>query len=101
MKELIDELDKEEKEKMDNYCEDMINYIKNELLEIISKDKNICNIINIVEILDNYLKNVALDITTILKEIIFICYFEKKLYIQFDNKIINTLNSYNNNSLIS
>ena len=95
IKEKIDELEREEKIKLEKIQEEEINKIKNEFTEIINSNKISYNIINYKECINTYFDNVALDNILLLKELICSAYFEKKLYSEFDDKIIYLLKGNN------
>ena len=103
MKEIVDELDQEEKRKLEKLQEEEIDKIKNEFTFIVNSNKYASNIVNIKELIDIYFNNVALDYVVLLKEILYSVYAEKKLYSELDNKIICLLknnNSINSNSIV-
>ena len=101
-KELIDELDNEEKLKLENFYKETLDNIKIELENIIKANNN-CNIIvNKSETINSYLEKENNDMILALKDILYSFYFDERFYSIFDNKIVALLNSDNNsNNLLS
>ena len=91
MRELIVELNNEEKIQLDKKVEKKITKIKNELASIANSNNNLCNIVNIEQIINNYIENVALENIAILKFILTCFYIDKISYKESDNKIIDLL----------
>ena len=98
LKKLIDELNKEEKLKIDNIYNDLLNKMKNEFetkTNIICKSNN--NIINSKETIDNYFETKN-DNFIFLKTILCNYYLEDKLYADINSRIkyLLKIDSYNN-----
>ena len=98
LKKLIDELNKEEKLKIDNIYNDLLNKMKNEFetkANIICKSNN--NIINSKEAIDNYFETKN-DNFILLKTILCNYYLEDKLYADINSRIkyLLKIDSYNN-----
>ena len=91
MRELVVELNNEEKIQLDKKVEKKITKIKNELTSIANSNNNLCNIVNIEQIINNYIENVALENIAILKFILTCFYIDKLSYKESDNKIIDLL----------
>ena len=91
MRELVVELNNEEKIQLDKKVEKKITKIKNELTSIANSNNNLCNIVNIEQIINNYIENVALENIAILKFILTCFYIDKISYKESDNKIIDLL----------
>ena len=91
MREMIAELDNEEKKQLDIKIEKKITKIKNDLTSLANSNNNFCNIVNIAQIINNYIENVALENIVTLKFILTCFFIEKKLYIETDNKIVAIL----------
>ena len=88
---MIVELNNEEKIQLDKKIEKKITKIKNELASIANSNKNLRNIVNIEQIINNYIENVALENIVILKFILTCFYIDKISYKESDNKIIDLL----------
>ena len=98
LKKLIDELNKEEKLKIDNTYNDLLNKMKNEFetkTNIICKSNN--NIINSKETIDNYFETKN-DNFILLKTILCNYYLEDKLYADINSRIkyLLKIDCYNN-----
>ena len=91
MKEMIAELDNEEKKQLEIKIEKKITKIKNDLTSLANSNNNFCNIVNIAQIINNYIENVALENIVTLKFILNCFFIEKKIYIETDNKILAIL----------
>ena len=100
LKKLIDELNKEEKLKIDNIYNDLLNKMKNEFetkTNIICKSNN--NIINSKETIDNYFETKN-DNFILLKTILCNYYLEDKLYADINSRIKYLLKIDSYNSII-
>ena len=98
LKKLIDELNKEEKLKIDNTYNDLLNKMKNEFetkTNINCKSNN--NIVNSKEAIDNYFETKN-DNFILLKTILCNYYLEDKLYADINSRIkyLLKIDSYNN-----
>ena len=98
LKKLIDELNKEEKLKIDNIYNDLLNKMKNEFetkTNINCKSNN--NIVNSKEAIDNYFETKN-DNFILLKTILCNYYLEDKLYADINSRIkyLLKIDSYNN-----
>ena len=101
-KDLIDELNEEEKSKMENLYKEKIDEIKKELMDNNSKQNNCYTIVYKLETINNYLDSVALDNIKTFRDILYSFFVDKKLCIDLDNKILQLLNNNVNvnNSII-
>ena len=103
LKKLIDELNNEEKLKIDNTYNDLLNKMKNEFenkANIICKS-NTYNFVNSRKAINNYFEKKNENFS-ILKSILYNFYLENKLYTVINNRINNLLkNDINNKITIS
>ena len=100
LKKLIDELNKEEKLKIDNIYNDLLNKMKNEFetkTNINCKSNN--NIVNSKEAIDNYFETKN-DNFILLKTILCNYYLEDKLYADINSRIKYLLKIDSYNSII-
>ena len=98
LKEMIDELEKEEKLKIENIYEDILNKMKIEFENIANKNSKFSNniIVNSSDVINKYFENKQKNFV-ILKTILFKFYLENKLYSDINNRITYLL-KINNNS---
>ena len=98
LKEMIDELEKEEKLKIENIYEDILNKMKIEFENIANKNSKFSNniIVNSSDVINKYFENKQKNFV-ILKTILFKFYLENKLYLDINNRITYLL-KINNNS---
>ena len=99
-KEMIDDLNNEEKNKFDNFYKETFDNMKVEL-ENIMKTKYYCdNIVNKSETINNYLEKKNNNMILVLNDILYSFYFDDRFYNNSDKTIIAILNNNNNKYII-
>ena len=97
---LIDEFNNEEKINIQKIYEEFIDEIKNELLNYSNTSNNNSMIVYNDATINDYFENYASNYFVIFKDILYSYYYEKKLYMNLDNRILAILKSNNKSNSI-
>ena len=95
-----DEFNNEEKINIQKIYEEFIDEIKNELLNYSNTSNNNSMIVNSDATINDYFENYASNYFVIFKDILYSYYYEKKLYMNLDNRILAILKSNNKSNSI-
>jgi len=99
-KEMIDDLNNEEKRKLDDFYKETFDNMKIELENIMKANNNCNNYVNKTEIINNYVDKENNDMILVLKDILFCFYFDDKFYKNYDEKIVALLNNDINSNIL-
>ena len=97
---LIDEFNNEEKINIQKIYEEFIDEIKNELLNYSNTSNNNSMIVYNDATINDYFENYASNYFVIFKDILYSYYYEKKLYMNLDNRILAILKANNKSNSI-